>query len=339
MAFTTFKTSGKSDKLQDEHNEDTKLSRNDALYNSPAANHEESITQEKAAARKGGISKVFSKLGNLPEWSIPGHGQLRGEALNNSIAWASCLAFLMFGYDQGVMSGLLTLDDFQRHFPLMTPLSRANSLCWLDSPKNTVRDDRMCTGNANTQAAAVALYQVGCFLGAVLILFYGEVWGRKSSTFWGSFIMVIGTIFQIAAGGSGGGDASAYAVLIVGRVIGGVGNGMVTSSTYFIAAQIMQSNIEHYSYTNLAVRVRKAREARKTDHYFWCHHCSWCHDFILGRLWILLPPCWAKLQLGSLEVSGRFSVILHYYSHVKALNSHILQLLTIHQVHASLSAR
>lgn len=128
------------------------------------------------------------------------------------------------------MSGLLTLDDFQRHFPLMTPLSRANNLCWLDSPDNTIRDEQMCTGDANTQAAAVALYQVGCFLGAVLILFYGEIWGRKSSTFWGSFIMIIGTIFQVAAGGTKGGDAAAYAVLIVGRVVGGVGNGMVTSS-------------------------------------------------------------------------------------------------------------
>lgn len=128
------------------------------------------------------------------------------------------------------MSGLLTLNDFQRHFPLMTPLSRANDICWLDSPDNTVRNEQMCTGDANTQAAAVALYQVGCFLGAVLILFYGEVWGRKSSTFWGSLIMIIGTIFQVAAGGTSGGDAGAYAVLVVGRIVGGVGNGMVTSS-------------------------------------------------------------------------------------------------------------
>ncbi|OAL52505.1 general substrate transporter [Pyrenochaeta sp. DS3sAY3a] len=88
----------------------------------------------------------------------------------------------------------------------------------------------MCTGSANTQAAAVALYQVGCFLGAVLILFYGEVWGRKSSTFWGSFIMIVGTIFQVAAGGANGGGTHGYAVLIVGRVVGGVGNGMVTST-------------------------------------------------------------------------------------------------------------
>ena len=195
---------------------------------------DDAIELKHTTTRPSGILGTFSKLGNLPEWHVPGRGQLHGKALNSAIAWCSCLAFLMFGYDQGVMSSLLTLDDFQRHFPLMTPLSRANNLCWLDAPANTVRDESMCTGNSNTQAAAVAVYQIGCFLGAVLILFYGEVWGRKSSTFWGSFIMIVGTIFQVAAGGANGGNAGAYAVLVIGRVVGGVGNGMVTSSKWII---------------------------------------------------------------------------------------------------------
>ena len=42
--------------------------------------------------------------------------------------------------------------------------------------------------------------------------------------------MIVGTIFQVAADGTNRGDAAAYAVLIVGRVVGGIGNGMVTSS-------------------------------------------------------------------------------------------------------------
>ncbi|KAJ4358805.1 hypothetical protein N0V95_002727 [Ascochyta clinopodiicola] len=230
MTSTTSKTSEKSDKFQDERHENTLFSRNDGPYDSPVAHHEQHVAQEKAVDRKGGVLGKFQRLGNLPEWDVPGYGQLRGKTLNNTIAWASCLAFLMFGYDQGVMSSLLTLDDFQRHFPLMTPLSRSNGICWLDAPDNTIRDEQMCTGDANTQAAAVAVYQIGCFLGAVLILFYGEVWGRKSSTFWGSLIMIVGTIFQVAAGGSNGGDVSAYAILVVGRVVGGIGNGMVTST-------------------------------------------------------------------------------------------------------------
>ncbi|KAJ8116045.1 hypothetical protein OPT61_g2450 [Boeremia exigua] len=219
-----------SEKSQDEHFENAPFPRSSSPHHTPASSHEGKVVKEEGADSKGGLLGTFQKMGNLPEWNVPGFGRLRGKALNNGIAWASWLAFLMFGYDQGVMSGLLTLNDFQRHFPLMTPLSRANDICWFDVPDNTVRNEQMCTGDSNTQAAAVALYQVGCFLGAVLVLFYGEVWGRKSSTFWGSFIMIVGTIFQVAAGGTNGGDAGAYAILIVGRIVGGIGNGMVTST-------------------------------------------------------------------------------------------------------------
>ena len=168
-----------------------------------------------------GMLGLFSKLGNLPEWKVGG-AHLRGRILNYGIGFIASCGFLMFGYDQGVLSALLTLDSFQNNLKLMTPLEQSNDLCWLDNPHNTIRDENQCLGDANTQAAAVAIYQVGCFLGAVLILFYGEVWGRKSSTFWGSLIMIIGTVFQAAA--------FEYGVFTVGRVVGGIGNGMVTSS-------------------------------------------------------------------------------------------------------------
>ena len=90
----------------------------------------------------------------------------------------------------------------------------------------------MCTGSPSILSACVAVYQIGCFLGAVLILFYGEVWGRKSSSFWGSFIMIVGTVLQVAAGGTTGGGVDGYALLSIGRVVGGIGNGMVTASAY-----------------------------------------------------------------------------------------------------------
>lgn len=234
MLYDTMDPS-KEEKKHAEHSPDSHY--DDVDHNSGMSSHQNmsrAVEAEKAADRPSGVLDMFSKLGNLPEWDVPGVGLLQGKLLNTAIAWTSCLAFLMFGYDQGVMSSLLTLNDFQRHFPLMTPLSQANDICWTNSPTNTIRDEQMCTGDANTQAAAVALYQIGCFLGALLILFYGEVWGRKSSTFWGSLIMIIGTIFQVAAGGAYGGDAGAYAILIVGRVVGGVGNGMVTSSKLHI---------------------------------------------------------------------------------------------------------
>lgn len=120
------------------------------------------------------------------------------------------------------MSALLTLDSFQENLPLMTPRSQANDLCWLNPPENTIPDPEMCTGSANTQAAGVAIYQIGCFLGALAILKYGERWGRRSSTFYGSILMIIGTVFQAAC--------MEYGLFVAGRIVGGIGNGMVTST-------------------------------------------------------------------------------------------------------------
>ncbi|KAI9157929.1 Sugar transporter STL1 [Paramyrothecium foliicola] len=164
------------------------------------------------------LVRFFHKMGDLPEWKVGG-SLLRGAALNWGIGFIASCGFLMFGYDQGVLSGLLTLDSFQRNQALMTPLDRSNPLCWNE---DGTRDDRYCHGDANTQAAGVALYQIGCFLGGVVILFKGEAWGRRSSTFWGSAIMILGTIMQAGS--------FEYGLFISGRVVGGVGNGMVTST-------------------------------------------------------------------------------------------------------------
>ncbi|KAE8408988.1 general substrate transporter [Aspergillus pseudonomiae] len=160
-------------------------------------------------------------MGDLPEWKIGGE-KLKGRALNWSIGFIASCGFLMFGYDQGVLSALLTLDSFQEVLPLMTPREKSNDLCWLDNPTNTIPHPTYCTGDPNTQAAGVAIYQIGCWMGSLVILVYGERWGRKSSTFWGSSIMIIGTIMQAAC--------FDYGLFVAGRVVGGIGNGMVTST-------------------------------------------------------------------------------------------------------------
>ncbi|KNG90829.1 putative sugar transporter [Aspergillus nomiae NRRL 13137] len=165
--------------------------------------------------------KFFGWMGDLPEWKIGGE-KLKGRALNWSIGFIASCGFLMFGYDQGVLSALLTLDSFQEVLPLMTPREKSNDLCWLDNPTNTIPHPTYCTGDPNTQAAGVAIYQIGCWMGSLVILVYGERWGRKSSTFWGSSIMIIGTIMQAAC--------FDYGLFVAGRVVGGIGNGMVTST-------------------------------------------------------------------------------------------------------------
>lgn len=151
-------------------------------------------------------------------FAIPECGNLEGKKLNWAIGFMASTGFLMFGYDQGVLSGLLTLEEFQRSIPLMAPYNEANPWC---------QQPGQCVGTENIQAAAVGIYQVASFLGAIAVLLWGDGWGRRSSTFWGTLVVIFGTVFQVSSSGS---TSASYAVFIIGRVVGGVGNGIVTAS-------------------------------------------------------------------------------------------------------------
>ncbi|KAI9367005.1 general substrate transporter [Aspergillus egyptiacus] len=192
------------------------------IEHQPPPNKAELIKDERDRTRPAtAVARYFSRMGDLPEWGFGG-SKLTGRTLNWSIGFIASCGFLMFGYDQGVLSALLTLDDFQKELPLMTPRDDFNALCWIDTPQGRIPNPDNCKGTANTQAAGVAIYQIGCWLGSLVILVYGERWGRKSSTFWGSLIMIIGTVMQAAT--------FDYGLFVAGRVVGGIGNGMVTST-------------------------------------------------------------------------------------------------------------
>lgn len=49
---------------------------------------------------------------------------LRGSALNRAIIWlVVCPSFVTYGYNQGVMGGLLTLESFAHAFPQINTLT------------------------------------------------------------------------------------------------------------------------------------------------------------------------------------------------------------------------
>lgn len=136
----------------------------------------------------------------------------------------------MFGYDQGVFSVLFIFDDFQKSLLLMILFEEFNYFCYYDYLENNDRNDVMCMGLLNIQVVVVVIYQIGCFFGVVLILFYGEFWGCKFLIFWGSFIMIIGIIMQVVI--------FSYGFFVVGCIVGGVGNGMVIFSKFFFLLKI-----------------------------------------------------------------------------------------------------
>ncbi|KAK3180160.1 hypothetical protein K4F52_008462 [Lecanicillium sp. MT-2017a] len=134
---------------------------------------------------------------------------LRGNILNWAISTVAGCDFLLFGYDQGVMGGILTLDTFLKQFP-----SIDNSDPSISSSLRSQRD--------TNQGIAVASYNLGCFLGAVITIFIGNPLGRRKMIFLGTAIMVVGAALQASA--------TTLPHFIVGRIITGLGNGGNTST-------------------------------------------------------------------------------------------------------------
>ncbi|KAI7855212.1 general substrate transporter [Circinella umbellata] len=161
----------------------------------------------------GFLQTVRKWLISIPELKVHSGKKLHGKALNHAIGFVAGAGFLMFGYDQGVMSSLLTLPEFERQFPMATPRSPSNPVC---------AEPGMCTGSPELQSNMVSIYQIGCLLGAILILLVGDSLGRRASTFWGTLIIIAGTIIQAAA--------HDYGTLCFSRLFTGIGNGMVTST-------------------------------------------------------------------------------------------------------------
>lgn len=133
---------------------------------------------------------------------------LRGHALNWAISTIAGCDFLLFGYDQGVMGGILTLPIFLEQFPSINP----------EDPNETTSSAQRSTN----QGIAVASYNLGCFIGAIITIFIGNPLGRRRIIFLGTAIMIVGAALQ----------ASAFTIehFIIGRIITGLGNGANTST-------------------------------------------------------------------------------------------------------------
>lgn len=78
---------------------------------------------------------------------------------------------LLFGYDQGVLGGLLTGRPFQNRFPALT-------------------------NNSTLRGFTVAVYELGCAAGAVFAFFCGDRLGRRQCIMLGMLVLSIGAILQ-----------------------------------------------------------------------------------------------------------------------------------------------
>ncbi|KAJ5959367.1 uncharacterized protein N7479_006517 [Penicillium vulpinum] len=119
----------------------------------------------------------------------------RGKTLQFALTVCCLMAFVLFGYDQGVFGGILENKD------------------WLDQ-FNHPSDSK--TG------IVVSCYNLGCFAGCVVNYMIGEMLGRRRSIWFAMAFVIVGATLQ----------TSAFTVphLIIGRLITGVGTGIKTST-------------------------------------------------------------------------------------------------------------
>ncbi|RDB22798.1 Sugar transporter STL1 [Hypsizygus marmoreus] len=146
------------------------------------------------------------------------HLSLRGKYLTVALAFVTGTGFTLFGYDQGVMSSLLTAKQVGVGYLW------AFNIRFLQFektfPEVVVSDTH--PNHATLQSLLVAIYEVGCLVGALSNLWVGDRLGRRRTIILGGVIMIIGAILQAAS--------YSYAQILVARVITGLGNGLNTST-------------------------------------------------------------------------------------------------------------
>ncbi|EMG50229.1 STL1 Sugar transporter STL1 [Candida maltosa Xu316] len=128
-------------------------------------------------------------------------GGLRGRALRVAVTATAVTGFSLFGYDQGLMSGLISGEQFNWEFPATK-----------DAP--------------TIQGAVTASYELGCFFGAIFALVRGDQIGRRPLIIMGAIIIILGTVISTTAFR----PHWPLGQFVVGRVITGIGNGMNTAT-------------------------------------------------------------------------------------------------------------
>ena len=145
---------------------------------------------------------------------------LTGRPLSLAVSTVATTGFLLFGYDQGVMSGIISAPAFNNLLP--------------------------STRDSTIKGLVTAIYEIGCLAGAMFILGVGDLLGRRKAMMLGGLVMILGTIIQVTAFPG----HSPLAQFIVGRVITGVGNGINTSTipTYqgMHAPKILSPNMRNW---------------------------------------------------------------------------------------------
>ncbi|KAF5489847.1 Quinate permease [Colletotrichum siamense] len=129
------------------------------------------------------------------------------------LATVSYMGSLLFGYDVGVMGGLLPCESFKRDFGL--PYGSSG-----------FADEKVAEVSSNV----VSLLTAGCFFGALSAALANERYGRRYSLMAYSVVFLLGASLQV-------GSPKSLQYVYAGRVIAGLGVGGMSSITPVFVAE------------------------------------------------------------------------------------------------------
>ncbi|KAJ9403145.1 hypothetical protein DTO045G8_9114 [Paecilomyces variotii] len=143
----------------------------------------------------------------------PKYMGLSGRPLSLMVSCIATTGFMLFGYDQGVMSGIITAPAFA---------------AVLQETK----------GNSTMQGFVTAIFEIGCLVGAAFIIWAGDSLGRRKAIILGAITMMIGVILQVVVYPGN----QPLAQFVIGRIVTGVGNGINTSTIPTYQAECSKSS-------------------------------------------------------------------------------------------------
>ncbi|GAA5973120.1 hypothetical protein JCM21900_003082 [Sporobolomyces salmonicolor] len=125
--------------------------------------------------------------------SAAGNGEGSSKRLLISISLFASLGVFLFGYDQGVMSGVITGPYFKAYFHRPTRFEIATM---------------------------VAILEIGAFITSLLAGQVGDIFGRRMTILVGALIFSVGGLFQAFTNG--------FKMMVFGRVLSGFGVGFLS---------------------------------------------------------------------------------------------------------------
>ncbi|KAJ3049560.1 hypothetical protein HK097_009456 [Rhizophlyctis rosea] len=135
----------------------------------------------------------------------------------NVILISTFVAFggFLFGYDTGLISGILEMDTFQAQF-------------------STGTNENLTTSE---KSLVVSMLSVGTFIGAIVSGWAADRFGRKWAMIWSTVVFAVGVAIQTGC--------STVPVLTFGRVIAGLGVGLLSDLVPLYHSEVAPKEIRY----------------------------------------------------------------------------------------------